>query len=76
MRHKQSVNSAAFSPDGARFVTASKDNTARIWDISHLEKGNAFEIACQRLGNNADLSDVIAKYGLRQLTPICGANAP
>jgi len=26
------VMSAAFSPDGARVVTASSDNTARVWD--------------------------------------------
>jgi hypothetical protein len=28
------VNSASFSPDGRRIVTASKDNTARIWDVA------------------------------------------
>ena len=27
------VFSAAFSPDGARIVTASDDNTARIWRV-------------------------------------------
>jgi WD40 repeat protein len=26
--------SAAFSPDGARIVTASNDHTARIWDAT------------------------------------------
>jgi len=30
--HSDSVNSAAFSPDGTRVVTASRDQTARIWD--------------------------------------------
>ena len=28
------VRSAAFSPDGQRFVTASEDNSARIWDAA------------------------------------------
>jgi hypothetical protein len=28
-----SVNSAAFSPDAARIVTASADHTARVWDV-------------------------------------------
>ena len=28
------VRSAAFSPDGSRIVTASADNTARIWDAA------------------------------------------
>jgi hypothetical protein len=31
--HEAYVSSAAFSPDGARAVTASWDNTARLWDV-------------------------------------------
>jgi predicted NACHT family NTPase len=31
--HADWVNSAAFSPDGARVVTASFDHTARVWDV-------------------------------------------
>ena len=30
--HEDDVNSVAFSPDGTRIVTASDDNTARVWD--------------------------------------------
>jgi WD40 repeat protein len=30
--HLYNVNSAAWSPDGTRIVTASNDNTARVWD--------------------------------------------
>jgi len=32
--HTGPVNSAAFSPDGSRIVTASGDNTARLWDAA------------------------------------------
>ena len=32
--HQDRVQSASFSPDGARIVTASKDGTARIWDAT------------------------------------------
>jgi WD40 repeat protein len=32
MKHNDAVNSAQFSPDGKQIVTASSDNTARVWD--------------------------------------------
>ena len=32
------VNSAYFSADGARFVTASGDRTARVWDVTWAAK--------------------------------------
>ena len=35
--HEKLIHSAAFSPDGLRIVTASSDNTARIWDAETAE---------------------------------------
>jgi WD40 repeat protein len=35
--HTNYVFSASFSPDGKRIVTASWDNTARVWDITGKE---------------------------------------
>jgi WD40 repeat protein len=32
--HEDSVWSAAFSPDGSRIVSASRDKTARVWDVA------------------------------------------
>ena len=34
MKHNLTVNSAQFSPDGKRIVTASGDGTARVWDVA------------------------------------------
>jgi WD40 repeat protein len=69
------VGSAAFSPTEPRLVTVGVEG-ARIWDFSTLERGDAFQIACQRLGNNTSLKDVQGHYGLGELTPICGDNRP
>ena len=52
------VNSAAFSPDGSRIVTASGDNTARIWD-AHLQTMSARDLlvqACARLAGVTKLT--------------------
>ena len=35
--HSDSVNSAAFCPDGSVIITASADKTAKIWDTSNFE---------------------------------------
>ena len=32
--HQAAVKSASFSPDGQHIVTASEDNTAKVWDVS------------------------------------------
>jgi len=36
--HKGTVRSVAFSPDGSRIITASSDNTARVWDAATAEE--------------------------------------
>ena len=36
--HDGSLNSAAFSPDGSRIVTASSDSIARIWDATTVKQ--------------------------------------
>jgi hypothetical protein len=55
---------------------ASSDRTARLWDMTKLEKSDGFAIACVRLGGNTDLADVRARYGLGEVAPICGDYPP
>src|SRR6516162_3459757 len=61
--HKREVNSAAFSPDGSRIVTASEDKTARIWDAA-----SAKEIAVLRGHDNYVWSAVFSPDGSRIVT--------
>jgi len=71
--HGASVFAAEFSPDGARIVTASEDNTARVWNNSALD---AFAVACAGPDNTTDLADLAQRYGLSELKPICGVSSP
>ena len=34
--HQDGVSAAAFSPDGARILTGSADNTAKLWDVASV----------------------------------------
>ena len=43
MGHSGTVNSAAYSPDGRFIVTASLDNTARIWNSETGERVRTLE---------------------------------
>jgi WD40 repeat protein len=36
--HASSINACAFSPDGARFVSASADNTLKLWDVADWQE--------------------------------------
>ena len=45
--HSDLVMSAAYSPDGSRIVTASFDNTARIWDAHVAAPEIAWDVAAQ-----------------------------
>jgi WD40 repeat protein len=72
--HDDGVNDAAFSPDGAQIVTASSDKTVRIWN--DVQAGDAFAAACAALRNKTDLADLARRYGLAELKPVCGSNAP
>jgi WD40 repeat protein len=36
--HQSFVNSASFSPDSQHIVTASSDNTARVWKVESLDE--------------------------------------
>jgi WD40 repeat protein len=38
LRGRGKSDSAAFSPDGSRIVTASGDTTARIWDVASAKE--------------------------------------
>jgi len=55
--HADGVWSAAFSPDGKRIVTASWDNTARLWD-AHVDVASAAFILVSELADEArELAD-------------------
>jgi WD40 repeat protein len=71
--HENFVHSAAFSRDGARIVSASDDNTARVWDAHFATmstKDLLIEVCTRRLRGFATLSrDEMRVAGHRDSTP-------
>ncbi|HEY5048551.1 MAG TPA: TIR domain-containing protein, partial [Rhizomicrobium sp.] len=61
--HNHQVLSAAFSPDGSRIVTASRDKTARIWDA-----GTGRQIAILRGHKGPVMSAAFSPDGKRVVT--------
>jgi len=53
--HDGAVNSAAFSPNGARIVTASADKTPRIWD-AHVQAMSTQVLVAQACAQLAGIS--------------------
>jgi len=76
--HDGQIHSAAFSPDGARIVTASFDNTTRIWDVSAIPKGNILQVTCTllRLHEDPVTLDGVTDYPLAFDRPICLTDPP
>ena len=68
--HGTSVNSAVFSPDGARVLTASYDNTARLWDAASGQ-----ELRVLRGHEHQVNSAVFSPDGARVLTASDGNTA-
>jgi WD40 repeat protein len=66
------VTSLDFSPDGKTLLSGGFDGTLHFWDVGIVETGDAFEIACGRLGRTVDLTALAQAYGLAELPPICG----
>jgi WD40 repeat protein len=65
-RHTDTVRRAAFSPDGKRVVTASSDNTARLWDADRRRV----------LASLADGGGLAVGFRLSALTSAASAAAP
>ena len=74
--HEGSVRSAAFSSDATRIVTASDDETARIWDVTTILKGNILQVACayRRMQRTLVSLEGVTEYPLTFDRPICAAD--
>jgi hypothetical protein len=56
-------------------VTASLDETARVWDVGVIPAGNILQAACRLLNNNFSL-DGVTQYRLSFDRPICATDPP
>lgn len=70
LRHGDKVNSLAYSPDGGRLASASKDGTVRVWDV-----GNGREVLAYR-GHEGDKPAADAKEKVVPNSPVAVAYSP
>ena len=49
LQHQSRVLNAQFSPDGQYILTASSDNTAKVWNLEILEIDFLLSQACQQI---------------------------
>ncbi|MBV8439967.1 MAG: hypothetical protein JO312_05270, partial [Hyphomicrobiales bacterium] len=63
---------------GKRVVTTSRDQTARLWDVSSIPKGNILQVACALLRMHEDpvSLDGVTDYPLTFDRPICVTDPP
>jgi WD40 repeat protein len=71
LRHHERVYSTAFSPNGARAVTASDDKTARVWGCP-AARANLIATACKILCNKHHTDGLSDRYAIEITDPICG----
>jgi WD40 repeat protein len=64
--HKAEITSFAFSPGGKYMVTASKDNTVRLWDLTPIE--NKIKLFSQHTSERSDFFAAFSPGGGRILT--------
>jgi WD40 repeat protein len=67
--HTGPVTSVAFSPDGRRVVTGSRDNTARVWDLS-----SPTPVASRLEGHQRDVTSVAFSPDGRRVVTGSGDN--
>jgi hypothetical protein len=67
---------ATFVSDEQYLVTISQNGNVIKWDLSWLEAGDSFAIACRRLANDLEVETVKERYGVEIAVPICGRNRP
>ncbi len=72
------VRSAAFSSDGTSVVTASVDETARVWEVSTIPNQNILQVAwrCFACTRTPFTLDGGADYPLKFDRPICATDPP
>ncbi|HEY5049247.1 MAG TPA: hypothetical protein VII49_14620, partial [Rhizomicrobium sp.] len=63
--HEHAVNSAAFSADGTRVVTASDDHTARMWNVSAIHSTTRAELI-QRTCNET-LAHGLSEFSAKEI---------